>query len=70
MTMNVGSTDRMIRFGIAVVAALLALLVVKTGPLAIVLWVVAAIMAVTGVVRFCPIYAPFGMSTCKTPARR
>ena len=50
MKLNVGSTDRMIRIVIAVIAAILALTVAK-GALAIVLWIVAAIMLVTGVVR-------------------
>ena len=54
MKLNVGSTDRMIRIVIAVVAAILALTVAK-GTLAIVLWVVAAIMLATGLVRVCPL---------------
>ncbi len=64
MKLNVGSTDRMIRIVIAVVAAILALTVAK-GALAIVLWIVAAIMLVTGVVRVCPLYLPFKISTNK-----
>lgn len=64
MQLNVGSTDRMIRIVIAVIAAILALTVAK-GALAIVLWIVAAIMLVTGVVRVCPLYLPFKISTNK-----
>ncbi|HRC13367.1 MAG: DUF2892 domain-containing protein [Actinomycetales bacterium] len=64
MKLNVGSTDRMIRIVIAVIAAILALTVAK-GALAIVLWIVAAIMLVTGVVRVCPLYLPFKISTNK-----
>jgi type IV secretory pathway TrbD component len=66
MKLNVGSTDRMIRIVIAVIAAILALTVAK-GALAIVLWIVAAIMLVTGVVRVCPLYLPFKISTNKNP---
>ncbi len=69
MKVNVGGTDRIIRLIVAAVCIVLALTVAK-GALAIVLWVVAAIMALTAVVRFCPLYAPFGMSTCKTPVKR
>ena len=65
MKLNVGSTDRTIRLVIAVVAALLAAFVVKSGALAIVLWIVAAIMLVTALVRVCPLYLPFGISTNK-----
>ena len=54
----------MIRIVIAVIAAILALTVAK-GALAIVLWIVAAIMLVTGVVRVCPLYLPFKISTNK-----
>ena len=64
MKLTVGSTDRMIRIVIAVIAAILALTVAK-GALAIVLWIVAAIMLVTGVVRVCPLYLPFKISTNK-----
>lgn len=64
MKINMGSTDRTIRIVIAIVAALLALFVVK-GTFAIVLWVVAAIMLVTGLVRVCPVYMPFKISTNK-----
>ena len=65
MKLNVGSTDRTIRLVIAVVAALLAAFVVKSGAFAIVLWIVAAIMLVTAIVRVCPLYLPFGISTNK-----
>lgn len=65
MKLNVGSTDRTIRLVIAVVAALLAAFVVKSGVFAIVLWIVAAIMLVTALVRVCPLYLPFGISTNK-----
>ena len=70
MKVNVGGTDRIIRLVIAALAVVLALTAFKGSGLAIVMWVVAAIMAVTAVVRFCPLYAPFGLSTCKVPAQR
>ena len=65
MNVNVGGSDRIIRLVIAVVAALLAAFVVKSGALAIVLWIVAAIMLLTAVVRVCPLYLPFGINTNK-----
>jgi type IV secretory pathway TrbD component len=63
MKLNVGSTDRMIRIAIAIVAAILA--VVVGGTFGVVLWIVAAIMLVTGIVRVCPLYMPFKFSTNK-----
>jgi hypothetical protein len=65
---NVGTIDRIVRFAIA--AALAALIVggVATGPIVVVAAALAAVMLVTGVMGFCPIYAVFGLSTC--PARR
>jgi type IV secretory pathway TrbD component len=70
MKVNVGGTDRIIRLVIAAVAVVLALTAFAGSALGIVMWVVAAIMAVTAVVRFCPLYAPFGLSTCKAAAQR
>jgi type IV secretory pathway TrbD component len=64
MKINMGGTDRTVRIVIAVVAAVLALTVAK-GALAIVLWIVAAIMLLTAVVRFCPLYLPFKINTNK-----
>jgi len=36
-----------------------------SGTLGIVLLVAAAIFVLTSLVGFCPLYAPFGISTCK-----
>ena len=63
MKLNVGTTDRKIRIAIAIVAAILA--VVVGGTFGVVLWIVAAIMLVTGIVRVCPLYMPFKFSTNK-----
>ncbi len=63
MSKNESNSDRIIRVVLAVVAAMLALS--ASGALAIILWVVAALLLVTGVVGFCPIYRVFGMSTRK-----
>jgi hypothetical protein len=62
---NVGSTDRTVRFAVAAVALVLALLVGAGSVGGIVLLAVAAIMAVTGAVGFCPLYRLVGVNTCK-----
>jgi hypothetical protein len=66
MNKNMGNADRLIRSVIAVVVAALYFTDVITGTLGIVLMVFAAIFLLTSLVSFCPLYAPFGIKTCKT----
>lgn len=65
MKKNMGSTDKMIRYIVAVAILILYMTNILTGTLGIVLLVIAGIFVLTGVVNFCPLYAPFGISTCK-----
>lgn len=69
MTSNVGSTDKIVRFVVAVAALVGAFMVGIGKPLGIVLVVVAVIMAITAVVGFCPLYRLFGMNTCRVDKR-
>lgn len=62
---NVGSTDRLVRFVVAAVALVVALVVGIGSVGGVILLLVAAIMALTGAVGTCPLYLPFGISTCK-----
>lgn len=66
MKKNMGSLDKLIRTAIALVIAILYFTNVITGTVAIVLALVAIIFLLTSLVNFCPIYAIFGASTCKT----
>ena len=66
MKKNMGNTDRVIRIVIAAVIALLYFNGIIPGTLGIVLMVLAAVFVITSFVSFCPLYAPFGISTCKT----
>lgn len=59
-----GSADRIIRLIIAAIIAVLYFTNVLTGTLGIVLLVLAGIFVLTSFVGFCPLYAPFGLSTC------
>lgn len=64
-----GTADRIIRTTVAVVVAVLYFTnVISTGTLFIVLAVIAGIFLVTSAVSFCPLYAIFGIKTCKTEA--
>lgn len=60
MKCNVGGFDRILRITVGVVLILLA----ATGTIG--LWgYIGIIPLLTGIFRFCPVYAPFGMSTCE-----
>ena len=66
MTPNVGSADRIIRIVLGIIAGVLPLTGVVGGTLGTVLYVAAAALVLTGLFRFCGLYALFGMNTCKT----
>lgn len=61
-----GTTDKAIRILVAIGIALLYLFDVIEGTLAYVLMAVAIIFLLTSLISFCPLYKPFGISTCKT----
>ena len=63
MQVNEGTLDRVIRAAIAIIAAIAAIAIGPGSLGGIVLWVVAAIMAVTALVGMCPIYRVLGLST-------
>ena len=61
-----GTADRVIRVILALVMAILYFTDTVGGTLGLVLLVLAAVFLLTSFMRFCPLYAPFGISTCKT----
>jgi len=63
MKANMGSADRIIRIILAVVMGVLYFQGIVSGVLGIVLVVAAVIFALTSLISFCPLYAPFGLST-------
>ncbi|NAY91372.1 DUF2892 domain-containing protein [Muricauda sp. JGD-17] len=65
MKKNMGGADRLIRFIIALAIVALYYFNVISGTLATVLLVLAGIFVLTSFVSFCPLYAPFGIRTCK-----
>ncbi len=68
MKKNMGTADRVIRLIIAAVIGVLYYTGTISGTLGIVLLVLAAVFVLTSFVSFCPLYAPFGISTC--PAKK
>jgi hypothetical protein len=69
MKKNMGSTDKVIRLIFAAIIAVLYFTNVIAGTLAIVLMVFAAVFVLTSFISFCPLYYPFGISTCKTKSK-
>jgi hypothetical protein len=67
MKKNMGSTDKIIRILLAVVAVALYFTNVVTGTLGIILLVLAGIFVATSLISFCPLYPIIGISTNKTP---
>lgn len=65
MKKNMGSLDKIIRIILAALFAVLYFMNVIPGTLGIVLMVLSAVLVLTSLVSFCPLYAPFGISTCK-----
>lgn len=66
MKKNMGGADRIIRVLIAAVFAFLYFSGTVTGTIGLVLLVLGGVFIATSLVGFCPLYAPFGIRTCKT----
>lgn len=58
-----GQIDKSIRGILAAIIAILYFTNVISGTVALVLGVIAVIFFITSFISFCPLYAPFGIST-------
>ena len=65
MNKNMGNADRIIRVIIAAIVAGLFFANIIPGVLGIVLMALAGVFVLTSLFSFCPLYAPFGISTCE-----
>ena len=69
MTTNLGSADRTLRLivGVALLAAALfsGLTLFDNSVLKYGAVIVGAVLAATSVLKFCPLYAVFGIKTCR-----
>lgn len=65
MKKNLGSADKIVRYLIALVAVILFFAGTFTGWLSYAILGVGAIMLLTALLNFCPLYAIFGIKTCK-----
>ena len=66
MKKNMGPADRIIRVFLAALLAYLYFGGIVTGTWGIVLVVLGGVFLLTSIIGFCPLYLPFGISTCKT----
>lgn len=66
MQKNMGGLDRGLRTALALSAAAPIVSGVVGGWLAVLLGIVAAAFLLTSAAGFCPLYAPFGLATCRT----
>ncbi len=62
---NMGTIDRIIRFALVLIIAVLFFTGTISGLVAIILGILAVIFLVTSFVGFCPLYLPFRLSTRK-----
>ena len=65
MKKNMSNLDRTIRSIIAAVIAILYFTGIISGTLGFVLLALAVIFLLTSLISVCPLYMPFGLSTCK-----
>ena len=59
-----GLADRIIRVIIAAIVGILYFTGTISGTFGIVLLVLSVVFVLTSIISFCPLYAPFGISTC------
>lgn len=64
-----GPADRIIRVIIAAIFGVLYFTGTVSGTLGIVLLVLAGIFVLTSLISFCPLYAPFGIKTCRAKSK-
>ena len=65
-----GTADKSIRLIIAVIIGVLYYMGTISGTLGIILLVLAGVFVLTSFISFCPLYAPFGLSTCAVKEKK
>ncbi len=64
MKSNIGTIDKIVRFFIAVVIAILYFINIIHGTTGIILLIVAAVLLISILISFCVLYPILGISTC------
>lgn len=65
MKPNMGTTDRIVRFILAIVVAILYFTGQISGTVGLILGIIAIVFLATSFIGVCPLYLPFGLSTRK-----
>ena len=65
MKKNMGTLDKAVRSIAAILLVVLYFTGAVSGTVGYVFLGIAAVFLLTSTFSFCPLYAPFGMSTCK-----
>jgi hypothetical protein len=65
MKKNMGIADVVIRIVIAIIFAVLYFTGTVSGTLGIILLVLGGVFVLTSLLKFCPLYLPFGINTGK-----
>ena len=66
MKKNIGLADRIVRILLAAIIAVLYFTNTVTGVFGITLLIIAAVLLLTSLINFCPLYFLFGLNTSKT----
>ncbi|MGB5321637.1 YgaP family membrane protein [Lutimonas sp.] len=70
MKKNMGTADKSIRILVAAIIGVLYYMGTISGTLGIVLLVLAGVFVLTSFISFCPLYAPFGITTCAVKEKK
>ena len=65
-----GTADRIIRLIIAAIVGVLYFTGTISGTLGVILLVLAGVFVLTSFISFCPLYAPFGISSCPVKEKK
>ncbi len=65
MKRNMGGVDKLIRFVLAIIGGLLTYYEIITGPLSYILLAAVAVLLLTSLTGFCPLYGALGINTCR-----
>ncbi|MEM9362963.1 MAG: DUF2892 domain-containing protein [Bacteroidota bacterium] len=65
MKKNMGGLDRIVRFTVAAIIAVLYFTGTISGTVAYVLLALGVVFVATSFISFCPLYALVGLNTCK-----
>lgn len=65
MKANIGSSDKLIRLGVAIVLIVLFYLEIITDTMGMIALVIALLLTVTSLINFCPLYLIFKINTAK-----